>query len=279
MKFNRSDPGAVRISYPEWPGEPSCSLLGQIAIRRCGYDCYKELADFHYRGGNAPAVVSDVFGAFFKQNYRFDRAERVVGVIVYARPALHLAMRNRATRGRYLPGRNAAAAYRRLNHEVKTIGRVVVDPQFRGIGLAVRLVAQTVGKVNALYVESLAAMGKVNPFFEKAGMIRWPSPASKEAARFIGALRSVGIGKEVIPNASRLEKAIADLPEHQRELVTTEMYKALDRYQRAWSSRKIRHDWPKDLNRVSVNMLNRADYFVWRNPDWSNSRENQTAYR
>jgi len=177
-------------------------------------------------------------------------------------------MRNRATRGRYLPGKNAAATYRRLNREVKTIARVVVDPQFRGVGLAVRLVAETVPLVGALYVESLAAMGKVNPFFEKAGMTRWPGRVSQHAERFIAALRSVGIGQELIPSPTRLKKAIAGLPENQRELVITQMYAALDAYQRTWTSRPIKRDWQKDLKRVSANMLNRPEYFIWRNPNW-----------
>ena len=259
----------ARISYPEWPRKRSCSIGREVVIRRCEYKRYKELAEFHYRAGNAPAVISDVFGAFFPQHGNIpSRGERLVGIIVYARPALHLAMRNRATGGRYLPGKNARAAYGRLNREVKSIARVVVDPQFRGIGLAVRLVAQTMPKVGALYVESLAAMGRVNPFFEKAGLTRWPGRVSESAQKFIGALRSVGIAKEVIPNQARLEKAIADLPEHQRELVVRQMYAALDSYQRTWTSRPIKRDWKKDIQRVSANMLNRPDYFIWRNPNW-----------
>ena len=269
MRSSTAQTTSVRIRYPKWPDKRSCTLRSQIGIRRCSYHRYKELAAFHYRAGNPPAVVSDVFGAFLKQNTRrLDNSERLAGVIVYARPALHLAMRNRATKGRYLPGKNASAAYRRLNREVKTIARVVVAPQFRGIGLAVRLVAETMPLVGALYVESLAAMGKVNPFFEKAGLTRWPSRVSKYAERFIAALRSVGIKRELIPSPARLEKAIAGLPNNQRELVVKQMYVALDAYQRTWTSRAITRDWSKDLKRVSANMLNRPEYFIWRNPDW-----------
>jgi len=251
-------------------------LTEQISIRRCSYRNYKELASFHYRAGNPPAVVSDVFGAFFKRvGGRVGNSDRLVGIIVYARPALHLAMRNKATRGRYLPGKNASAIYRRLNREVKTIARVVVDPQFRGIGLAVRLVAETMPLVGALYVESLAAMGKVNPFFEKAGMARWPSRVSENSQRFIAALRSVGIKRELIPSTELLEKAIADLPPDQRRLVIRQMYDALDNYQRTWTSRKIKRDWSKDLKRVSANMLNQPEYYIWRNPNWRRPERNQ----
>ena len=266
---------SVRIGYPTRRGTHKCSLIKQISIRRCSYRSYKELSAFHYRAGNNPAVIADVFGAFFKRsNGRGGNSERLVGIIIYARPALHLAMRNKATRGRYLPGKNASAAYRRLNREVKTIARVVVDPQFRGIGLAVRLVAETMPLVGTLYVESLAAMGKVNPFFEKAGMARWPSRVSKNSERFIAALRSVGIKRELIPSTELLENAIADLPEAQRDLVIKQMYTALDAYQRTWTSRVIKHDWPKDLKRVSANMLNQPEYFIWRNPNWQRPEKN-----
>lgn len=275
MRSSTAQTRSVRIRYPKWPVKRSCTLASQISIRRCSYQRYKELSAFHYRAGNAPAVISDVFGAFLKQTARQSgKAERLAGVIVYAQPALHLAMRNRATRGRYLPGKNASAAYRRLNREVKTIARVVVDPQFRGIGLGVRLVTETMPLVGALYVESLAAMGKVNPFFEKAGMTRWPSRVSKNSERFIAALRSVGIKRELIPSTELLEKAIADLPEDQRELVIKQMYAALDAYQRTWTSRPIKRDWPKDLKRVSANMLNQPEYFIWQNPNWQRPERN-----
>ena len=52
------------------------------------------------------------------------------------------------------------------------------------------------------------------------------------------------------------------MPEHQRELVVRQMYAALDSYQRTWTSRPIKRDWKKDIQRVSANMLNRPDYFI-----------------
>ena len=57
-------------------------------------------------------------------------------------------------------------------------------------------------------------------------------------------------------------------------LVVAEMYKALDSYRCIWGSRKVKRNWPKDLKRVSGNMLNRTDYFIWRNPNWQALQEN-----
>jgi GNAT superfamily N-acetyltransferase len=59
-----------------------------------------------------------------------------------------------------------------LNKNVRTISRVVVHPQFRGVGLGSQLVRKILEEAPTRYVETIAAMGKVHPFFEKAGMQR-----------------------------------------------------------------------------------------------------------
>ena len=63
----------------------------------------------------------------------------LIGVIVYARPALSLVARDRATGGRYRSaglGRTSLAAL--LNREVRLVSRVVITPNWRGLGLASR---------------------------------------------------------------------------------------------------------------------------------------------
>lgn len=57
-----------------------------------------------------------------------------------------------------------------LNRDFITISRVVIHPKYRGVGLAVRLVKETLPKVGYKYVEALVVMAKYNPFFKKAGM-------------------------------------------------------------------------------------------------------------
>jgi predicted GNAT family N-acyltransferase len=57
-----------------------------------------------------------------------------------------------------------------INKNVVCITRVIIDPRFRGLGLASRLVRETMGQMGRPIVESAAVMGHVNPFFEKAGM-------------------------------------------------------------------------------------------------------------
>jgi hypothetical protein len=57
-----------------------------------------------------------------------------------------------------------------LNGEVRTLKRLVIHPDVRGCGLGHWLVNQTLPRVGVQFVECLAAMGVVNPVFEKAGM-------------------------------------------------------------------------------------------------------------
>jgi GNAT superfamily N-acetyltransferase len=66
-----------------------------------------------------------------------------------------------------------------VNENLRTISRVVVHPQFRGVGVASRLVRVMCEEAGTGYVEAIAAMGKVHPFFEKGGMKRIESEGEK----------------------------------------------------------------------------------------------------
>lgn len=114
-------------------------------------------------------------------------------VLVESLPSLSCRMRDWALRERYgshLAARSRAAL---LNAEVRCISRVVVAPAWRGLGLAVRLVRAALAEPTTPVTEALAAMGKVNPFFERAGMTAYPRPTHAHDARFIAALGRVGL--------------------------------------------------------------------------------------
>jgi predicted N-acetyltransferase YhbS len=64
------------------------------------------------------------------------------------------------------------------NANVRTLSRVIVHPQFRSIGLASLLVREVCREAGTRYVEALAVMGRVHPFFEKGGMQRVDVPGA-----------------------------------------------------------------------------------------------------
>jgi GNAT superfamily N-acetyltransferase len=68
-----------------------------------------------------------------------------------------------------------------VNAHVRTISRVVVHPQFRGLGLASALVRKLIDVCPTRYVEASAVMAHVHPFFQQAGMRRIDGEPTKRS--------------------------------------------------------------------------------------------------
>jgi GNAT superfamily N-acetyltransferase len=182
------------------------SLLDELHFERGRLGDYESLARFHYKSGR-PSPAKAVFRirrhapTVVGRYVRRGEQDQIIGVLVRSLPHLSCQMRDVATHGRYqgLKRRDAAAM---LNREVRTISRVVIDPQWRGLGLAVKLVrfaldqphdSDSPGATAPLFTEALAAMGHVSPFFERAGMTRYDRPARPEHTRLLDALRHLSI--------------------------------------------------------------------------------------
>lgn len=52
------------------------------------------------------------------------------------------------------------------------LARVVLHPTYRGAGIAAAFVRRACETCPVPWIETLAAMGQVNPFFERAGFVR-----------------------------------------------------------------------------------------------------------
>jgi len=92
-----------------------------------------------------------------------------IGICVFTSPAISLQQRNRFFG---ISGRWSRTAIRALNAQLVTLSRVVVHPTYRGIGVATRFVRRSCELSGWPWVEALAQMGHINPFFEKAGFVR-----------------------------------------------------------------------------------------------------------
>lgn len=137
-------------------------------VRRGSILDYRALGDFHYLAG-PPAAHKRVWTVRVPRAARTPGGPEVAAVLVVSPPVLRCRGRNVATGGRYI-GPNRRRAVRRLNDEIECISRVVVHPIYRGCGLAVRLTRHALRHAATPFVEALAAMGAVHPFFELAGM-------------------------------------------------------------------------------------------------------------
>jgi GNAT superfamily N-acetyltransferase len=94
---------------------------------------------------------------------------RPIGICVFAAPATHL--RRRHEYFGLKPGRHPLYL-KNLNRQLWVLARVVVHPAYRGAGVAAAFVRRSCATCPVPWIETLTAMGQVNPFFERAGFQR-----------------------------------------------------------------------------------------------------------
>ena len=129
------------------------SLSNLVRIVEGRFRDYFKLERFHYKGFR-PAYPAKVFKAVY--------GPETIGVIVYSHAPIACRCR------RMVFGSNLWDYVK--SGRLLAISRVVVHPKWRGVGLGVRLVRETLSRCGADVVETMAAMAVYNPFFEKAGM-------------------------------------------------------------------------------------------------------------
>jgi len=101
-----------------------------------------------------------------------------VGICVFTSPARSLSARSRFFG---LSGRWSRVKLQALNGQLVTLSRVVLHPTYRGAGVAAAFVRASCRNCGWPWIEALAEMGRLNPFFERAGFRR--GDASGDARR------------------------------------------------------------------------------------------------
>lgn len=164
---------------------------------------YAALARFHYATGR-PASFAQVWVIRYGND-----AGRVAAVAVVSYPPLRCMARERALGWTQTDPCRLAAL---VNQRLRTISRVIVHPQFRGVGLASVLVRTCCVLARTPLVESIARMGAAHPLFVRGGMTRCPA-GRDEPAYFL--YRAIGEPSPVMAAAGMSEAwahtaAIAD---------------------------------------------------------------------
>lgn len=95
--------------------------------------------------------------------------DEAIGICIFAAPAAGLKPRARYFGMRSNLTGDALAA---LTGQLWVLARVVIHPTWRGAGIAPAFVRRACALCPVPWIEALAAMGHVNPFFERAGFVR-----------------------------------------------------------------------------------------------------------
>ena len=254
----------------------SCTLRAGIRVERGTRADWLALAPLHYRSHHAGAIT-DVFRMVYDLSFAAHErrtlagkppvapGEVLLGVIVYSRSSLSLAARDRATGGRHrTAGMTGMATAHLVNRELRVISRVVIAPNWRGLGLAGHLVAETLPQVGTPYVEAMAAMGRVHPFFEQAGMTAYRRPPSREGERLKAALEAVDIGRSDRRSPAALGRALDALAPAAQRLALAEIGRWARSYLGAKNHRVNRPGRQRMLDLVARHLDSEPVYYLWR---------------
>jgi hypothetical protein len=200
-----------------------------------------------------------MFALKYVQSDRLCR--QTVGVIVYKMPTPGAELRNVATGGLFT-GFDRSTQLVLLNKNIRCINRVIIEPRFRSLGLASRLVRETMPKIDIPIVEAMAVMGLVNPFFEKAGMKAFTAKIQARCVRLVEALSMVGIERQELIDPQKVQRKLDRLPAASAEFIEQEIYRFLQSYGSARYSQAGLERTRYILGKLTA----RPVYYIWFNP-------------
>ncbi len=230
----------------------SCSICKKLHIVRACLDDYKQLAHYHYRDSKMTA-----YAAIFALRF----GDETVGVIVYAMPSPGLELRNVATDNLFA-GFDKRTQLALINNNIRRISRVIIEPRFRALGLASRLVRETMPRINVPIVEAMAVMGLVNPFFEKAGMKAYKAKMPARCVQLVEALNMVGVEKQELIDPQKVQRKLDRLRVPAAEFIELEIKRFLQSYGKR---RQMQPGLERTIYTLSKLTL-RPVYYVWFNP-------------
>ena len=233
----------------------SCSVIRNLRIVRGDFEDYKKLSRFHYRDSRPGAYT-----AIFVIKPDKGMSKEPVGVIVYTMPSAGAEMRNVAT-GNAFSGFDNRTRLGLINKNIRCISRVIIEPRFRGLGLASRLVRETMPEMDIPIVEAMAVMGMVNPFFEKAGMKAFAAKMPVRCVKLIEAFSAAGIEEGELIDAEWVQRKVEQLGRREGELIERQIRDFLQSY----GERRYEETSLKQIRFVLSKLTYRPVYYIWFN--------------
>ena len=238
----------------------NCSVTKKLQIVRGCLDDYKELAHYHYRDSRLGPFTA-IFAIRPNKALGTRLGTETVGVIVYTMPSPAIELRNIATDNLFA-GLDRTTQLDLVNKNIRCIGRVIIEPRFRGLGLASRLVRETMPEMGVPLVEAMAVMGLVNPFFEKAGMKAYAAKMPARCAQLIEAFSMVAIEKDVLISPQKVQQKLDQLQRPEAEFIELQIKLFLQSYGKR---RQMQPGLERTIYTLSKLTL-RPVYYIWFNP-------------
>ena len=142
------------------PADQPISFASELHLTEGSRRDWADFARWHYRSRGLAHVRRVVL---------LRHGTEKVGICVFTAPAASLRLRSR-----YFGLHNARSrlALQALNRQMWLLARVVLHPTYRGAGIGSTFARRACQNCPVDWIETLAAMGQMNPFFERAGFTR-----------------------------------------------------------------------------------------------------------
>jgi hypothetical protein len=241
---------------------PRCCVYERLRIVPGCLEDYQQLARYHYRDGPLGPCTA-VFVLKSDGTIPGLLCKTVVGVIVYSAATPSLELRNVAT-DHFFAGLDRGAQLALVNKNIRRISRVIIEPRFQGLGLASRLVRETMPRLDVPVIEAVAVMGLVNPFFEKAGMKAYRGKPPVAHVQLVEALSVCGIENAELIDAREVQRKLDALAEPHVEFLERHIRHFLKNHGR-------RRNMPPGLERtryILTRLTARPTYYIWFNPNF-----------
>jgi len=143
------------------------SFYDEITVERTSRTAWGYFAGWHYRGHTIGFVTCALL---------MRHGDVPIGFAAISPPALNNGARMRAfgMRHGYPP--------KVLNRWFSVVSRIVIDPRYRGAGLAGDLMTLAVANAPNRWVEAVMSMGNVNPFARRSGLVDFGAVAGDARA-------------------------------------------------------------------------------------------------
>ncbi|MHC4557811.1 MAG: hypothetical protein ACYTFW_01655 [Planctomycetota bacterium] len=241
----------------------SCSACKKLRIVHGCYDDYRQLAHYHYRDSR-PGPCKAIFALKPDPESTRQSGTGTVGVIVYSAPIPEVQLRNVAT-DNFFAGFDKSTQLSLINKNIRCISRVIIEPRYRGLGLASLLVRRTMPEMNVPIIEAMAVMGLVNPFLEKAGMKPYTAKMSTRSAQLIEAFSMVTIEAKELVDPQEVLRKLARLPATKAGFIERQIRLFLQSYSR----RRNMQPGPERTRYVLSKLTARPTYYIWFNENLS----------
>ncbi|HAL45665.1 MAG: hypothetical protein A2Y12_19365 [Planctomycetes bacterium GWF2_42_9] len=237
-----------------------CTIKKYLKIVPGTVDDYQSLSRFHYR----PCELGPVAAVYkiIDTHPARQHIEPLAGVIIYSMPVCSIQLRNIATQGLFTKLGSSSVNMQLVNQNIRNISRVVIEPRYRALGLAYDLVQKTMPMLNVPYIEAQAVMGKINPFFEKAGMMKYEAPEGSNCAKLRQALSIVGVDEADMVDIELVQSKLDRLGVKAKDFIENQITGFLSKF-----GRRIKN-LPAGLKRTEYiigKLSERPVYYLWRN--------------